>query len=298
MHNNQAAVRVVILILLFFLPLSTIFSIDVYSYYLENKESYESVGDRYAEYQIKQLFELAMLVNDSVFCRKLIQDYSLKNDRKPSDDLNLLFFRFAYKANDPDLIEDLFRIIPLSIKMHLETAHHLYIEIISSDNSDKTALTNLKNVLTYLPDNFQSFYNSLLENREYYLYFSPMTFNDQSYTSHTEAPDSEDKLIREQENVSEEKDIKPEDDSISETENAAEKGSAENTYIQVGSFSVLENAEEIVKELKLRNFNASISSKEVQGSKYYRVIVLVESGYTVDEYLSLLYEHGYGGIKY
>ena len=296
--------RIVFVLLLFTLPLASLFSVDVYSYYLDSKDAYAKTGELYAEYQIKQIFELAMLVNDSDFCRKIIHDYSLRKNKKPSDDLYLLFFRFAYKANDPELVEDIFKIIPLSIKMHLETAHHLYIEIISSDTENNEALANMKGVLKYLPDNFQNFYQSLLENRDYYLYFSPMTFQENTEVITSEGPEKEasgtsqpETAIEASPETAQENPQLPENESIAGNDKPA-ADQDQNIYIQVGSFSVKENADELVKELLVRKFQASISTKEVQGTVYYRVIVHVEPGYTLNEYLGILYEHGYGGIRF
>lgn len=316
--------RIVFLLLFFISFVLNLGATDVYTYYLDSKAAYKSNGNMYAEYKLLQVFELAMLVNDYTFCREIIHDYSVRPEKNYSEDLCLFFFRFAYSSNDADLIESIFKIIPISLRTHLETAHHLYIDTIKSAEKDASLEKNMNSVLGFLPSRFQNFYRSLLENSNYYLFFTPMTFSEGQetlpvsvaedssvitntaekstipfppvHTADNDTPPAD----KTSELPSDKSDntVVPKTDTVSARNGNSVDAATKKIYIQVGSFAVRENAEELARELQLRKFDASISTGEIQGQTYYRVIVLVRKGYTLDEYLGILYEHGYGGIKY
>ncbi|MBN2533783.1 MAG: SPOR domain-containing protein [Spirochaetales bacterium] len=69
-------------------------------------------------------------------------------------------------------------------------------------------------------------------------------------------------------------------------------------YIQTGSFVTLENAEDMVKELKKNNIKAIIREKKVNNTNYYCVLIESESSKPeiINEYILKLKEAGFEGF--
>ncbi len=268
---------------------------DISEYYAECREAYLAGTSPSSENDIASLLEISILVNDYEFACRLVTDYLENPASTYSENLFIMFIRFAYASNDKDLMDMILRRIPVPLTNDISKTHSVYIEACSSESGPEDKMAELDSLISGLPVKYRTFYESLINFSDYYLYFTPMSFVSEGHDEEGHSIDNNTASYAGDPAASSGNDSTAAETGSSDIDNTIQNS---NTYIQIGSFAVEENAVELAKELNLRNFKASISQSSIQGQTYYRVIVLVEKGYTLEEYLDILYEHGYGGIRY
>lgn len=278
-----------------------LFSLNAGEYFEQQKKEYSAKKKIFSSDQIKDIFELSLLFNDYKFCRSILNEYCSNSGYKYNEDLFILFLRFAYASNDKEILNVIIKALPQNIKTNLYKTHQFFLDIIKSETYENWLFRNYYKSLTILPQVYNDFYIILLRNEDFYVFTAPLDFSEDSknfaFVVTNTAPQDYDKAETASVEPKEPKEQKVITEDLNKS-TAKDQVPAPSVVIQVGSFEEKENADDLMKELKLRNIIAEISEKEIQGRNYFRVVVPVPSNYTLEEYQIILLDLGFAGFRY